>query len=111
MTRIVTSSGSTHMGSGTPRISGITPTMVWVVILMSLSAGGWHRGGMTMFGGAGLAAAGPSHVPIVIGASSGIPLLGWVERVVYGSVMPLLQVAARVARLAADAALNRGGPA
>jgi hypothetical protein len=41
-----------------------------------------------------------SHVPIVIGASSEIPLLGWVERVVYAAVMLLLLVTARALRLA-----------
>ena len=84
--------------------------MDWVVILMSLSAGGWHRGGMTMFGGAGLrpggAGSGPSHVPIVIGTSPELRLPVWVGRVVYAAVMPILLVTARVVRLGVDPAQN-----
>lgn len=77
--------------------------MDWVVILMSLSAGGWHRGGMTMFGGTGACGSGPSHVPIVIGASPELRSPVWVGRVVY-AVMPILLVSARVVRPGVDLA-------
>jgi hypothetical protein len=82
--------------------------MDWVVILMSLSAGRWHLGGMTMFGGTGSrpgeAGSGPRHVPIVIGASPELRPPVWVGRVVYAAVMPILLVTARVIRPGVDPA-------
>ena len=84
-----------------------------VVLLMSVSAGHWHRGGMTMIGGAVRVPSRPtvpSHVPIVIGTSSEFPLPGWVERVVYAAVMVLLLVTARSTRLAVAAARTGAAP-
>jgi hypothetical protein len=111
MSRIVTSSGSTHMGSTTTPDLRDSPTMNWVVILMSLSAGRWHRGGMTLVGGRAVVGTRSSHVPIVIGASPEFRRPVWVHGVVYGAVNPLLQVAARAARLVVGAAPSTGRPA
>lgn len=45
-----------------------------------------------------------SHVPIVIGTSSGFPLVGGFERVLYAAVMVVVLVTARAAQLAIEAA-------
>ncbi len=84
--------------------------MIWVVILMSLSARRWHRGDMTLVGGRAVVTR-ASHVPIVIGASSEFRRPVWVHRVVYAAVNPLLLVATRLAGLAVGAARNGGRPA
>jgi hypothetical protein len=106
--RIVTSSGSTHTGSTTTRDLRDYPTMKSVGNLMSVSAGDWHGVGMTMFGGTAVVPTGPSHVPIVIGASPEFTPPGWVERVGYPSVMPPLLLTVRGNRLAVDAARTTG---
>ena len=86
-----------------------------VEILMSVSACAWHGNPMTTRGGTtgrrlGTRGAGwpvvpavqlLSSVPIVIGVSPGFPLFGGVQHVVYGGVMPVLQVTTRATWLAA----------
>jgi hypothetical protein len=82
--------------------------MYWVVILMSLSAGRWHRGGMTVIRRAGFRPGGarsePRHVPIVIDASPELRRPVWVGSVGYPAVMSPLLVTARVVRLGAASA-------
>ncbi|WP_214369428.1 DUF998 domain-containing protein [Pseudonocardia sp. H11422] len=51
-----------------------------------------------------------SHVPIVVLGSPGFPLLGLVERVLYGVVIVLLLAAARATRPAADRARGPAHP-
>jgi hypothetical protein len=70
---------------------------------MSVSAGAWHGGPMTTSGAdCGRGGVGErSHGLIVIGASSRIPLPGWVHRAPLRAVTPLVQV--RATRLVGSA--------
>ena len=52
-----------------------------------------------------------SHVPIVIGASPGFPLVAEVQRVLYAAVILVLVVTARATRLAVERALETSGTA
>lgn len=51
-----------------------------------------------------------SHVPIVVGGSPGLTLIGGVERVLYAAVMLVLVGTARATRPAVDAARNHLAP-
>jgi hypothetical protein len=92
------------------------PLAAWLVARRARNAPGWGAMVPTLTwcaGVTGLLSAGflLSHVPIVIGTSSGFPLLGGVERVLYAAMMVVLLVTARATWLAVtDARARRAAP-
>jgi hypothetical protein len=91
------------------------PSAAWLVARRARAGGGWAANArvLTLWSGA----AGVlsitymlSHVPIVIGTSSGVPLVGGFERVVYAAVMVVMLVTARAAQLATGRAMSASVP-
>lgn len=90
-------------------IFAVLPLAAWMVARRARSAApAWQAAAPALHWWAGTtgvlsAAFLLSHVPIVIGGSSGFPLMGGLQRVLYAAVMLVLVATARATRLAAEA--------
>jgi hypothetical protein len=85
------------------------PSAAWLVARRARAGAGWDANAriLTLWSGVtGVLSIAflLSHVPIVIGTSSGVPLVGGFERVLYAAVMVVMLVTARAAQLAMQAA-------
>jgi len=98
------------------RVFASLPPDGWMVASRARPADGWraHAPRLTWVAGATSVLSAVfllSHLPIVIGTSSGFPLLGGVERVLYAAVMLVLLVTARATRLAVPRGSDRSATA
>jgi hypothetical protein len=89
-------------------IFAVLPLAAWLVARRARSAPAWQAAAPALHwwaGSTGVLSAVflLSHVPIVIGGSSGFPLIGGLQRVLYAAVMLVLVATARATRLAVEA--------
>ncbi|WP_219420297.1 DUF998 domain-containing protein [Pseudonocardia nigra] len=87
------------------------PLAAWLVARRARTASGWRAAAPALAWSAGVTGVLSavfllSHVPIVIGGSSVLPLMGGVQRVLYASVMFVLMATARATRLAIEHTLS-----